>query len=95
MKARAAFGIAGAGQDGHGLGRDEGVLRRHELDVEAGQLLLEGHVGRHREARRELALGHDRRHVTAARGEVAGVGGELLSATPSPCPRRSIERITS
>src|SRR5258705_13816067 len=37
--------IARPREDRHGLGGDEGVPRRHELDVEAGQLLLEGHVG--------------------------------------------------
>ena len=83
MKARAAFGIARPGQDGHGLGRHEGVLGRDELDVEAGQLLLEGHVGGHREARRELALGDHGGHVTAARGEVAGIGGEPREPLPA------------
>src|SRR5437764_733441 len=76
-------GVARAGQDGHRLRRDEGVLRRHELEIEARELLLEGHVRRHGEARRVLPLRDDRRHVAAARGEMPGIGGELFEPIPA------------
>src|SRR2546422_3782085 len=74
--------IAGAREDRHGLGRDEGVLRGHELELEARELLLERHVRRDGEAGAVLARGHDGRHVAAPRGEVPGVRGEL----PEPLP---------
>src|SRR4029077_6728532 len=38
------LGMPGPGQDRHRLRRHERVLRRYELDVEARDLLLEGHV---------------------------------------------------
>src|SRR5712692_181356 len=77
------LGVARSGKDGHRLGRHEGVLRRHELDVETRELLLERHVRRDGEAGAVLAFGHDRRHVPAPRGEVAGVRGELLEPLPA------------
>src|SRR6266540_443495 len=76
--------IAGAREDRHGLGRDEGVLRSHELELEARELLLERHVRGDGETGAVLALGHDGRHVAAPRGEVPGVRGELPEPLPAP-----------
>src|SRR5947207_241981 len=75
--------ITRAGEDGHRLRRDEGVLRRHELQLEAGELLLEGHIRWHREPGRIFSLRHDGRNVPTSRGEVAGVGGQLLEPVPA------------
>src|SRR6266571_5406971 len=77
------FGISRAGEYRHRLGRDERIPGRDELQVETRELLLERHVGRHGEPGRVLSLGDDRRHVTAPRGEVAGVRGELLEPVPA------------
>ena len=72
-----------AGQDRDRFRRDPGRLRRDELDVEAGEPVLERHVAGDGETGGELTLGDDRGHVSAAGGEDAGVAAEALQPFPA------------
>src|SRR5207245_516 len=78
-----ALRLTRAGEDADRLGRDPRGFRGHELDVVPGKTILERHVARHREPRRELTPRDDRRHVAAARGEDAGVAAEALEPRPA------------
>src|SRR5438874_12934596 len=86
--------ITRAGEDGHRLRRDEGVLRRHELQLEAGELFLEGHIRWHREPGRIFSLA-----TTVGTSRLRAVKWPVLAASflsqSQPFSSPYIDRITS
>jgi hypothetical protein len=90
MKARAAFGIARAGEDRHRLGRDEGVLRRDEFQIEAPRAsprtaMYDGTAKPALNSPLATTVGTSR----LPRGEEPGVGRRACAASPSPCLSRA------
>src|SRR3990172_2599736 len=75
--------VLGARQDRGGAGGDPRRLRRHVLDVEAREAILEGEVARDCKAHGELTLRHQGGYVAAARHEDAGVRRQALENFPA------------